>query len=355
MAQKSYPWPGVAPASGADAGRYDAPEWWGAWVAAQVGGGVLRAIAPPLRTAAALTNRGVYYFVPNQLVVTTPGANTLEIDTGAALVDGQCFYNDAKVTLTVANNLANHLIVVRKNFTAAAYIPPGSIDVDEQVPAYTSRISRVTALVQDTTRATYWDIPLADFSTNAAGAVTLNSDDRDYVDTGWFTKLDEVVLGAPSAAITFANIPQFWRHLEMIFQARSDRAANADTVWIRFNGDGAANYDVIRADESHPNTLTTAEGLGVAATEFAAITAATGPANYAGGYVSDIHNYSGSTFYKSCTTTGGFVGNAVAGFIYTVHTVVWWRNTAPITQIDLVLAAGDNFIAGSVFSLYGKQ
>jgi len=137
-----------------------------------------------LRTLAARANLGIYYAVPNQLEVTNPGgaANTLQIDTGAALVDGQHFYNDAAVTFTVPANRTNDLIVVRKNFTAATYTPPASVDADEQVPPYTARITRVTALVQSADRSTYWDIPLADFTTDGAGAVTINSDDREYLE-----------------------------------------------------------------------------------------------------------------------------------------------------------------------------
>jgi len=142
-----------------------------------------------LRTLAARANLGVYYAVPNQLEVTNPGAaiDTIQIDTGAALVDGQHFYNDAAVTFTVPRNKANDLIVVRKNFQAAAFTPVDNLDPDEIVPAYTTRITRLDiaggdAFTQSPTRATYGDITLADITAGAGGAITINSDDGEYVD-----------------------------------------------------------------------------------------------------------------------------------------------------------------------------
>ena len=182
MTQSSYPQAGYYDAvARRDSGPYTATEWR-AWMASSMrAGGAI--VAGGLRTMAALADWGVFYAVPNRLEVTNPGAaaNTLQIDTGACMCGGFYHYNDTAVTLTVPSNLTNQKIVVRNNFTGATYTPPASVDADEQVPPYTARISRVTALVQDVNLATYWDIPLADVTTDGAGAVTL-VDEREYVD-----------------------------------------------------------------------------------------------------------------------------------------------------------------------------
>ena len=166
-------------------------------------GGVIVA-GGAVRTLASLTNLGVFYAVPNRLAVTNPGAaaNTLQIDTGASMCGGFYHYNDAAVTLTVPNNLASEIIVVRQNFGVGTYTPVGSIDVDEQVPPSTARITRVPSLTQDVNLATYWDIPLMTFSTGAAGAVTLESDDREWVDAEEKTFAVHF-LGGSGAAPTF--------------------------------------------------------------------------------------------------------------------------------------------------------
>ena len=181
MTQKSYPWPGIAPTNGDDAGRYTAPEWWALWASANRAGGlIVPAAAAPLRTLSALANIGVYYCIPNQLEVTDAGGLVAEVDTGGALVDGQFHYNDDTVTLTLPAS-QNYYIVLRKNFTAVDYTPPGYAAGDGVVPAYTTRITWVSAIVQSTDRSTYWDMPLAEFTTDASDITDL-TDTREFVD-----------------------------------------------------------------------------------------------------------------------------------------------------------------------------
>ena len=57
---KSYPWPGIAPGQGDDAGNYTAPEWWAIWMAMQNAAGVVLTGATPLRTSTTRANIGVY-------------------------------------------------------------------------------------------------------------------------------------------------------------------------------------------------------------------------------------------------------------------------------------------------------
>jgi len=184
MAQTSYPQGGYYDTvTLPDSGPYAAIEWNGLLGLLQRAGVVVTG-APLLQVDTAFNDVGVFYCAGNRLEVTNPGAaaNTIQIDTGACMTGGVLHANNAAVTFTVPNNRTNDLIVVRQNFSAGTYTPPGSVDADEQVPPDTARITRVTALVNDATLATYWDIPLADFTTDGAGAVTINSDDRVWID-----------------------------------------------------------------------------------------------------------------------------------------------------------------------------
>ena len=136
MTQTSYPQGGYFDAvTLPDSGPYSSIEWSGSMAARQRAGGVIEETVP-LQVDTALNDVGVYYAVDNQLEVTNPGgaANTIQIDTGAALVGGIFFGNDTAVTFTVPNNRTNDLIVVRQNYTGATYTPPASVDADEQVP-----------------------------------------------------------------------------------------------------------------------------------------------------------------------------------------------------------------------------
>ena len=180
---KSYPWPGVVggTGAGADSGRYNAPEWWAVWAAQQQAGGlIVPDVAAPLRTLSAWANIGVYYGIPNQLEVTDGGGFVADVDTGGALVDGQFFYEDEGRSLTMPAS-QTYYVVVRKNYTAAAYSPPGYAAGDGIVPAYTSRITWVAALVQSTDRTTYWDIPLATVVTDGV-EITSVTDTRDFIE-----------------------------------------------------------------------------------------------------------------------------------------------------------------------------
>jgi len=206
---KSYPWPGVVggTGAGADSGRYNAPEWWAVWAAQQQAGGlIVPDVAAPLRTLSAWANIGVYYGIPNQLEVTDGGGFVADVDTGGALVDGQFFYEDEGRSLTMPAS-QTYYVVVRKNYTAAAYSPPGYAAGDGIVPAYTARITWVSALVQSTDRSTYWDIPLATVVTDGA-EITSVTDTREWVDSytmyEWVTPyIVYNVTGAANVDVTY--------------------------------------------------------------------------------------------------------------------------------------------------------
>jgi hypothetical protein len=195
MAQKSIPWPrGVAADSLVG---YTSQEWAGIWAAMQQAGGVIK-ITPNLRTVAEFSNVGVFYSVANRLVVTT-AVNRVNVDTGAALVCGQAFYNDTiigaggDITNPGAGLARYDRVVLRCNFSAADYVPGFASAALFTVPSYTARITIVhgadgggaPALTQDQTLATYWDIPLYQYiitEGGGIGTITVLTDQREWVD-----------------------------------------------------------------------------------------------------------------------------------------------------------------------------
>ena len=201
MTQKSYPWPGVAPGSGADAGRYTAPEWWGEWATEQLTSGVI-VTSPLLRPSAVFTNVGVHYAVANQLAVTSPANNQVTIATGAWTNDGQFGYNDTALSaIAVTSPAANPRIdrvIIRKNYTGNTYTPTNAAALT--VPPYTARVTVVSgaeavgptapALIQDTARNPAgafgtdgtWDIPLAQYEISVGGVISSLTDEREWVD-----------------------------------------------------------------------------------------------------------------------------------------------------------------------------
>lgn len=182
MAQKSFSWPrGVAVDSMVG---YTATEWSGIWAEMMQAGGVIK-IAPNLRTVAAFANIGVFYSVDNKLEASTPGNNSVDVDTGAAMVCGHAFYNDTIISdATITDGPRDDIVVVRCNFTAAAYVPPNASAALFTVPAYTARITIIEDIEfsQDQTLATYWDIPLASYTISNVGAISAWLDLREWAD-----------------------------------------------------------------------------------------------------------------------------------------------------------------------------
>lgn len=151
-----------------------------------------------------------------------------------------------------------------------------------------------------------------------------------------------------SSGITFSSIPQTFSHLQIRGIGRGTTTNPALGIVVRFNGDTASNYSY------HAVT-----GNGASASAIASASAtfmdlfenpsATSTANAFSGGVCDILDYSVTTKYKTARSLNGYDRNGT-GDIFLFSGA--WRNTAAITQVDLIPYAG--LIAQySSFALYG--
>ena len=165
-------------------------------------------------------------------------------------------------------------------------------------------------------------------------------------------RIDEVQLGTAAASISFAAITQIFRNLRITVVARGDTAATTVVMQAQFNLDTGSNYDFARFEMSG-TTTGTADGLATTSVMLGTIAAASAPANEASQSSIQINHYTNQLFqktltaeyaFKSADTAAGTVAGKIAGF---------WRSTAPITRITIAPASG-NFIAGSIFTLYGE-
>lgn len=182
--ESSRPFPGTVIG---DCGPYSSLQWndvWGAMSRSSVDSGL-----------AANYNKGVFYQIGNAL---EPSVNVqdVEVDTGASLVDGLYHESTAMVPVTITTPAANpriDYIVVRKNYQQAVTYTP-----DAFAPAVGPRRARITvihgaenaipvapALTQDTTRTTYWDIPIATVQVSVAGVLSNLTDMREFVDNNF--------------------------------------------------------------------------------------------------------------------------------------------------------------------------
>jgi len=169
------------------------------------------------------------------------------------------------------------------------------------------------------------------------------------------TKIAENILGGTAASVTFSSIPQTFRNLWLKIVAKGDGAGSLVSCRIRFNGDTAGNYD---SEQLSGNGSSTAafEALNQTGADIGELAATTAIAGSCSTYTVSIPFYTGTTFWKTLTTShmaNAQTSGGAAGLIYSKHWVSRWRNTAAITSI-VILPGSGNFIAGSSFALYGE-
>jgi hypothetical protein len=160
-------------------------------------------------------------------------------------------------------------------------------------------------------------------------------------------------LSGSVTTVTFSSIPQGYRHLLLICQARTDRAAEVDGVLIRFNGDSTAIYDR-QSLTANNATLTGAAARAQTSIQIGAGEAANSRASNFSPTEATIYDYA-STATEKWTLSQ----NANFGDVSADADLFWrsfagrWRSTAAITSITILPNVGPNFVSGSIFQLYG--
>lgn len=166
-------------------------------------------------------------------------------------------------------------------------------------------------------------------------------------------KLAENLLVAIAASVTFSSIPQTFRNLRLDWYARSDTAAVTANLLAQVNGISTATYDreVVNGAGA---AWAFGELLAQTSMQLSRITGATATANYFGQGEAKIKHYTGAVGNKLMTSTGSLSWGDVTGQIEISVTTGKWRTAAaPVTSLTLLPSAG-NFIAGSLFTLWGE-
>jgi hypothetical protein len=145
------------------------------------------------------------------------------------------------------------------------------------------------------------------------------------------------VSGTSTSAVTFSSISGTYTDLRLVAQAQV-----SDTYCLlRVNGDSGTNYS---------NTLL--NGSGTSATTSRSGSDAQWFVNTANGsntsnFTIDFFNYSNTTTFKTK------IGRTNISYDSVKVDVSLWRNTSAITSISFIVPASNNWIAGSIFTLYG--
>lgn len=168
-----------------------------------------------------------------------------------------------------------------------------------------------------------------------------------------YTQIADTTLSGSAATITFSSIPQIYKHLRIVVQARGDAAAAFVDCNIQFNGDTGANYDTEVLSGVNVTAAAANANGAVAGNTFSFPGTTVTRANLAGVGIIEIPNYAGTTFEKQVIASGGQADSTPAnmGFFNRLSS---WRNTAAISSITLKTSSG-NFVAGTRATLYGMN
>lgn len=163
----------------------------------------------------------------------------------------------------------------------------------------------------------------------------------------------ETILSGSAASVTFSNIPQGFRHLQLFIQARVDRVAEFDNVIVRFNGDSGANYDTEAIDSSGASVSSGATRATASPTPLGAEAASSRANNFSPGTLF-ILGYSNPAMEKRTIGFSSIYGDLSADAdLRNLFRTGLWRSLNVITSIALLPSVGPNFVSGSRFQLYG--
>ena len=151
------------------------------------------------------------------------------------------------------------------------------------------------------------------------------------------------------ASITFAAIPNTYKHLQVRAFAKDSTAGNGDLRW-QFNGDTATNYTF---HELYGNGAS-ASSFGYGGTAYGNLSnwaSATGATSQFSVAVIDLLDYADTNKFTTGRALGGRDNNG-SGTVELAS--MSWRNTAAVSSINLFLTTG-NIAQFSQFTLYGVK
>lgn len=164
-------------------------------------------------------------------------------------------------------------------------------------------------------------------------------------------QIAQIIVSTAQATLDFTSIPGTYRDLLIRVQARGTNAALNVSTRVRFNNDSGSNYDYQTAQfDGSAQTVDTS--LGATAMWIGYTPGSTATAGSAGQFDLSIANYIGTAFHKTMLNDSGPKWGTTSATAYRIITSGFWRNTAAITQVTLILDSG-NFDTGTVATLYG--
>jgi len=183
----------------------------------------------------------------------------------------------------------------------------------------------------------------------------LNSQAAGAGGAGAYDLLETTELTSSASSVSFTGLGSYsdYKHLQIRYTART--TANAGASWgiLRFNSDSGSNYSRHNLT-GNGSSVYSQSGTSKTSTDGAFWVAGNG--NTAGSFgagVIDILDFSNTSKYSTIRALSGIQSSSG-----NTDTIIQlgssaWLNTAAITSILFAETSGNDYAAGSRFSLYG--
>jgi uncharacterized protein YfaP (DUF2135 family) len=156
-----------------------------------------------------------------------------------------------------------------------------------------------------------------------------------------YTPIATTTASGSQNTITFSSIPSTYTDLVLVTQ--TSYSANGVSLGMKINSDGSSSYSYTYLLGDGSSAASGTSGSISTGMAFAYVATA-GQIDISIGH---IMNYSNTTTYKTAIIRSNNASNRVQA------NVELWRSTAAINRLDIATNAGDNYAAGSTFTLYG--
>jgi hypothetical protein len=152
-------------------------------------------------------------------------------------------------------------------------------------------------------------------------------------------------LGTAASSVSFSSISGSYTDLVLVISARGTTAATSTSVYFTTNITGA-NYS---------STWMLGNGSSAASSRYSGlnqgylgyISAASNASDSRGTVIAHFMNYSNTTTFKTVLSRGNVAEAEVDAYVSLI------RGTSAISTITVGEGGGNNFVAGSTFTLYG--
>lgn len=170
----------------------------------------------------------------------------------------------------------------------------------------------------------------------------------------WF--IERITPSNGTASITFSNIPQIYKHLQIRGISRDTYSANAynQELGIRFNSDTGSNYSLHRSSGNGTGTSTIVYGE-ASTTQISTYysgCADAATASVYGSNIFDIYDYSSTSKFKTLKYFCGVDTNVSSNEFGVTLGSGLWRSTSGITSVQ-IRSLYTAFKSGTTFALYG--